>query len=100
MDCECGCGRPAAPGGRLSWACYKQKKRTGSTVRRHPEKSQYRHETPRDMVMEAARALADADGVGPMWDKAVGRLWMAMLRYRRKRTANRVQKTTETLSRG
>jgi hypothetical protein len=99
MSCECGCGRPAAPGGLLSWACYKQRKRTGSTTRTSKTKT-IRHTSPKEMLLEAVRNLAEADGIeGKEWDRAQSRFWMAVRRYMN-RKANSVQRATQTPRRG
>jgi hypothetical protein len=99
MTCECGCGRAAAPGGLLSWACYKQRKRKGTTIRKEP-KHGIRYVSPRAAVFEAARSLADADEENDrVWDRAIARFLMAVIRYRRRRP-NTVQKPTDTANRG
>jgi hypothetical protein len=97
MDCECGCGRAAALGGRLSSACYKQRKRTGSTRRTHPAKAA-RYSTPREAVLEAVNGLADVDPTEqPDWHRAWNRFWMAVRRYQ---SRNSVQKPPDTTPRG
>jgi hypothetical protein len=84
MTCECGCGRAAAPEGRLSWACYKQRQRRGSTERtRAPP-----HPSLRAMVHEANINLNDTDpGDSTAWERAWARFRMATLRWRRKSRA-------------
>lgn len=99
MTCECGCGRAAAPSRPLSWACYKQRKRTGSTKRPRPSRGT-RHTSPKEMVLEAVRNLAEADPMeSRVWDRAQSRFWMAVRRYM-KRKANSVHKLPETVNRG
>jgi hypothetical protein len=99
MTCECGCGRAAAPGGLLSWACYKSKKRNGTVVRKAPSRGA-RYGSARATVFEAARSLAEADaGDEGVWDRAIARFLMAVIRYRRRRP-NTVQKPTDTVNRG
>lgn len=101
MDCECGCGRKAARvtikgvvyTGTLSWACYKQRKRTGSTVRKKPQHGT-RHPSRRARVLEAALDLTDADDI----DRAMARLRKAISANRRKK--NTVQKTPKASSQG
>ncbi len=96
MSCECGCGRPAAPGRPLSWACYKQRKRTGSVRRPHPDKAN-RHESPEDMLMEAAVAVTAVARGSEDWERTWKRFWLAIRRYQ---SRNSVHKPTDTTSRG
>jgi hypothetical protein len=95
MDCAVeDCRKPAARGG-LCWACVKAKQRTGTVSRRR----HVRHATPREMVLEAARNLAEVDAMSERaWTNALSRFWMAVLRHRRRR--NNVHKSPDTLNRG
>ena len=105
MTCECGCGRTAAPGGRLAWACYKQLARYGTTRRKDKNRST-RYGSDREMLQVATESFANVSSED---DDAAGRAWrrllMATLRYHRrlarKRTArNTVQEPTDPVSRG
>lgn len=96
MDCECGCGRLAAPGRKLAWACHSARFRNGTTARKKPEKG-VRHPTPKAMVQEAIEAYNDAD---PMDDKAQERVWArlrtAWSRYFKRTALNTAHNRTKT----
>lgn len=100
MDCECGCGRQAAPGRRLSWACHSARSRHGSTTRKRPERG-VRYETDKEMVLEAHIAYEAADPLNTKeHTNAWARLRTAWRRYfertakARLNTANKATKTT------
>lgn len=73
----------------MAWACYKQRKRTGSTVRPKPEHGA-RHPTRKARVLEAALDLVEAED----FDRALARLRRALDKLRHK--TNTVQKDPKT----
>lgn len=58
MECECGCGRLAAPGRRRSWRCLKEIERRRKGRQKTPERGK-RHPTPRTRACEAIEGLWD-----------------------------------------
>lgn len=101
MDCECGCGRKAATvmvngkryAGSLSWACYKQRGRTGTTARRKPQHGA-RYPTREARRLEAALDVAEAEDL----KRALDRLRKAQAPKRRK--SDTVQKHPKTPRQG
>lgn len=91
MDCQCGCGRKAAPGGSLAWACYKQRKRKGTVHRKNPGQAR-RHKTKRERILEACLDVVEAVDL----DRAIARVVMAVTYKRKRKPSNTVQKNPKT----
>jgi hypothetical protein len=75
------CEKEAREGDKC-WGCARARRRNGTVERTHPEKRQYRHPTPREMVLEACSHIQDVDALDDAaWERAWHRLRMAMRRY-------------------